>query len=291
MRILYIPLTSSIIKWVLGIDYRRSLPRNSKSLYRWFDKRSNETKGKDQPTVILLPDCFTTYSEPQIGIAAVKVLEKFGYRVVLPKSGCCGRAQISLGLLNQAQDICRNTASKLLQCVKDENAIAIVGCEPSCVSAIKDDWLDLDIALDHGELKKLADQTYMIEDFLEAKFDEHPNQICFNDNTNENLVMLHGHCHQKALWGMESSTNLLKRIVGNRLQVLDSGCCGMAGAFGYTKAHYDLSMQIGELSLMPSVRSDENAIILAPGTSCRHQIKDATNRNALHPIELIASAT
>ncbi|MCH8823359.1 MAG: FAD-binding protein [Planctomycetes bacterium] len=284
------PPTAAIVKWLLGIDPRRSLPRNSKSLYRWFDKRSNETKGKDQPTVILLPDCFTTYSEAQIGIAAVNVLEKFGYRVVLPKLGCCGRAQISLGLLRQAQDVCRNTASKLLQCVKEENAIAIVGCEPSCISAIKDDWLDLDISLDQDVLKKLADQTYMIEDFLEAEWHEHPNQLSFSDNANDNSVLLHGHCHQKALWGMESTTNLLKRIVGNRLQVLDSGCCGMAGAFGYTKVHYDLSMQIGELSLMPAVRSNENAIILAPGTSCRHQIKDATNRIALHPIELIASA-
>ena len=165
-----------------------------------------------------------------------------------------------------------------------------MGCEPSCISAIKDDWLDLDISLDQDVLKKLADQTYMIEDFLEAEWHEHPNQLSFSDNANDNSVLLHGHCHQKALWGMESTTNLLKRIVGNRLQVLDSGCCGMAGAFGYTKVHYDLSMQIGELSLMPAVRSNENAIILAPGTSCRHQIKDATNRIALHPIELIASA-
>lgn len=284
------PPTAALIKFILGIDQRRSLPCVSKSLYRWFDKRNMQSAGKDRPSVILLPDCFTTYNDPQIGRAAVKVLEKFGYRVVLPKLGCCGRSQISLGLLSQAQEVCRNTANALLQCIKDENAIAVVGCEPSCVSAVKDDWLELDISLNKEVLKNLADKTFMIEDFLEARWAKHPNQLSFNPNSNGKKVMLHGHCHQKALWGMEYSENLLKRVVGNSLQVLDSGCCGMAGSFGYTKDHYDLSMQIGDLVLMPALKSDKDATILAPGTSCRHQINDATNRKALHPIELIAAA-
>jgi Fe-S oxidoreductase len=256
-------------------------------------KRREATSGdsrKDRLAVILFPDSITVYNEPNIGRAAVLTLELLGYRVVLPKIGCCGRSLISTGMLAEAQGICRDTASALSGCIAEEKAVAVVGCEPSCISAIKDDWLDLDLGLDQSMLRNLDAQAFLVEQFVDARWDEHPARpaIAGDGGPFEESVLLHAHCHQKALWGADTSANALKRVLGNRLRVLDSGCCGMAGSFGYAREHYDLSMIIGEQSLFGPLRESPEAIVVAPGTSCRQQIHDGLGRIALHPIELIA---
>ena len=294
--------TAFALKSVLGIHRRRSLPTFARSLYRWFEDRppspplgpegrqgtQRGAGGEGSPTVILLPDCFSVYTEPRIGQAAVQVLESLGYRVNLPRLGCCGRGLISTGLLAEAKRECRRTALALARLVEHEEPVAIVGCEPSCISAITDDWLDLDLGLEPQALTALAARTFLVEQFVEAHWDRHPRQPPTARSCGEEPVLLHGHCHQKALWGIESSAALLSRLLGSRLEVLDSGCCGMAGSFGFTADHYELSMAIGELSLFGPIRAKPAATIVAPGTSCRHQILDGTGRRAVHPIELMA---
>ena len=133
--------------------------------------------------------------------------------------------------------------------------------------------------------------TWLVEQFIEDRWSQHPNRPSIHSaEINAAPVLLHGHCHQKALWGIESSSKLLKRVLGDRLHIIDSGCCGMAGSFGYSANHYDVSMKIGELSLFGPIRNAPNATILAPGTSCRQQIHDGVGRDAKHPIELIHHA-
>ncbi len=279
--------TAALLRSVMGIDRRRSLPRFGPSLYRWHASR--QTPGSDgAPTVVLLGDCFTAWSEPHIGRAAVRVLERLGYRVVLAQTGCCGRPLISQGMLAKAQSLCRETAQDLHRIVQASEAVAVVGCEPSCISAIRDDWLELDMQYDLSQLKALAGMTSLVEQFVESDWDSHPNAAGVVAAAEGPPVLLHGHCHQQALWGVESSAGLLKRLVGDRLRVLDTGCCGMAGAFGFTPEHYDLSMAIGELGLLAAVRAEPDAVIAAPGTSCRHQVRDGTGRCAVHPIEIAA---
>jgi Fe-S oxidoreductase len=164
--------------------------------------------------------------------------------------------------------------------------------EPSCASAMRDDWLELppDMPDDrHLERRRvLATQTFLVEEFLDSAWDKHPTRPAMPAQVDS--VVLHGHCHQKALWGSETSARFLRRIFGTNLSVLDTGCCGMAGSFGYVDRRYDLSMAIGEERLFPAVRAAPDAVVCAPGTSCRHQIHDGTAREALHPVDLAARA-
>jgi len=273
---------------MLGLAPQRSLPGFGPSLYRWNRRRRSHVR-EDAPTVILQPDCFTVYSEPHIGRAAIAVLEALGYRVVLPELGCCGRPGISHGLLSHARIECRDTADDLIEAVRRADAVAVVGLEPSCISSIVDDWLDLTIDVDQPALRELAAKTMGVEDFIATRWNEHPNRVdVVASDGADSPVVLHGHCHQKALWGMDGTVDVLQRIVGDHLRVLDTGCCGMAGSFGYTADHYDVSMAVAASSLLPQLREHDDATILSPGTSCRHQIHDAVRRQALHPIELVA---
>jgi Fe-S oxidoreductase len=174
---------------------------------------------------------------------------------------------------------------QLLDATSDARVKAVVVCEPSCLSAIKDDWLQMKISNPQAALA-LASKSFLVEEFVERFWSEHPIQP--QVQVQSSRMILHGHCHQKALWGDASSAQAIRRFIGDGLTVLDSGCCGMAGSFGYAAHRYDLSMKIGELSVFPPIRQSPDATIVAPGTSCRHQIKDGTGRAAIHPIELIA---
>jgi Fe-S oxidoreductase len=273
-----------LLKVALGIDPRRSLPVFGRSLYGWFESRPAPPAG---PAVVLLPDCFTVYGEPRIGRAAVCLLEQLGYRVVLPRMGCCGRALLSLGMLAEAQKVCRSAAEALGECVRAHDAVAVVACEPGCLSAVKDDWLDLDMGVDPDRLRALAARSWLVEQFVEDRWGQHPlppRPGAWPDGP----VLLHGHCHQKALWGVASSGDLLRRLLGQRLRVLDTGCCGMAGSFGMTRHRFELSMAIGARDLFGAVSAEPAATVLAPGASCRHQILDGTGRRAHHPVEAAA---
>jgi Fe-S oxidoreductase len=282
---------------ILGISPRRSLPRFERSLYsQWRSEEAPSRNGGPPPKVVLFADCFTTYNEPHIGLAAQRVLHHLGYDVeLLPRqgdggfgSGCCARSMISLGLPEDAIATADRTLESLRPAIEDPAVEAILVCEPSCLSAFKDDWLQLKLRTPLPLRQQLAAKSFLVEDFVSRL----PNLSSFIiHHSSFPSVLLHAHCHQKALWGAETSAAALRAVVGDRLSLLDSGCCGMAGSFGYAAHRFDLSMRIGELALMPAIRAaGETAVIVAPGTSCRHQIKDATARRAVHPIEFIAQA-
>lgn len=284
-----------VINRVLGIDPRRSIPAFSEPLPRLL-RRSGirfvaRPSGK-RPAVALFGDCFAMFNEPGIGLAAGRVLTHLGYEVVLADRGCCARPMISMGMLEQAIATADRTVERLRPLLDDPNVRAIVVLEPSCLSAFKDDWLKLKMVAPLELRRKLAAKAMLVEDFVEREWESHPRRHEPDPSVKDTglgPVILHGHCHQKALWGVETSSRLLGRLVGSRLRVLDSGCCGMAGAFGYAPERYELSMKIGELTLLPAVReAGDKGQIAAPGTSCRHQIHDGAGTSARHPIEIAA---
>jgi FAD/FMN-containing dehydrogenase/Fe-S oxidoreductase len=289
------PLANAALAWtpvrrmitgMLGFHPDRHLPAYGPAVDRWLGRRGSRAAA-GAPTVLLFPDCFANYGETDLGRLAVQLLEAFGYRVVMPDVGCCGRSLISVGMLAEARETVARTARSLLEAMERTGAVAVLGLEPSCVSAIKDDWLDLKMDVERKRLRAMAERTWLVEAFLDQQWDRHPIRPAAHPAPSE-TVILHGHCHQKALWGVESSAGLLRRLVGERLQILDSGCCGLAGSFGYLAHRHELSLRIGELSVFPPIRRSPDAVVAAPGTSCRHQIQHATGAEAMHPVALAA---
>jgi Fe-S oxidoreductase len=204
---------------------------------------------------------------------------------VLPQVGCCGRPAISLGLLESAVQKADASAHGLLKCLDGDGVEAILFLEPSCLSAVKDDWLNLKLQTPLSDRRRLAEKSLPVEDFLNRHWDSHPRRPAISGSIA--AVVLHAHCHQKALWGETDCAASLRRIASTT--VLATGCCGMAGSFGFTADRYDLSMKIAELSLLPAIRGMQpTSTICAPGTSCRHQIHDGVNLRVLHPIEIWA---
>ena len=283
--LLAVPTVRRLLNGVLGFHPDRHLPTYGPAVDRWLRRRGSRAPA-GAPAVILLPDCFSNYGQPGLGRLAVELLEAFGYRVVMPQLGCCGRTLISVGMLAEANRTVGATATALLQAVERHDAVAVLGLEPSCVSAVKDDWIDLRMGVDRQALRGLAARTFLVEEFLDAAWDRHPRRPPVP--AGRDPVLLHAHCHQKALWGAETSAGLLRRIFGDRLRVLDSGCCGLAGSFGYAERRHALSLRIGELGVFPPIRAATDAVVAAPGTSCRDQIAQATGVEALHPVAIAA---
>ena len=289
------PWGRSLIASVMGFAHERSLPEIAESLARTLARRSRarcEAQGpeslRDAPTVLLFGDCFSQFSEPEIGLAAVEVLEALGYRVILGDVGCCARAAISSGVLSEASRIAAATAHRLAALDEREAPVAILALEPSCLSAIKDDWQELRMAADPAMLARLAAKAFLVEEWIDAQWERHPRRVAFSP-TSESVV-LHAHCHQKALWGAESSSALLRRVFGARARTLPTGCCGMAGSFGLDAKTAGLSRQIAEGDLLPHLASAPHALVAACGASCRHQVRDLAGREAKHPIEIVRSA-
>lgn len=281
---------------VLGIASERRLPEFSKSLRRRLAAlrpSPNTGLGGDAPFVILYEDCFSAFNEPEIGLAAIRLLNAFGYRVELAEVGCCGRPPISTGLLDEAS-ACRSRSLPVLAGGLDRGAAAIVVLEPSCLSAIRGEWLDLrdrpgGAVPGIEDATRVAENAHHVETFLHQRWDDHPVRPRFRDPGGP--VAFHGHCHQKALGdaGEDAGAGLLARIAGDRLTLLDTGCCGMAGSFGYAASRYGVSMAVGEDGLFPQLRElDAGARIAMPGTSCRHQAADGVARVAEHPVVIAA---
>ncbi len=266
------PFVRRMMESIVGFDHRRSLPEFHRDHFRrWFGRR-----------VVLLDDCFTTFQEPQIGRAAVTLLERAGYIVELA-GVCCGRAMISKGFLTDARELAKTGIAKLERYA--EAGVPILGLEPSCILTLADEWPEL---VPGSAGKKVAAVAEMAESWLAWQVRD--NGLSLDLPKKVGKVLFHGHCHQKALVGVKGSADALRLVEGADVTVLDAGCCGMAGAFGYEKEHYDVSVAIANLSLIPSVNAEPDATVVATGTSCRHQIRDLTGRIALHPLEVLARA-
>ncbi|MFL5537753.1 MAG: (Fe-S)-binding protein, partial [Longimicrobiaceae bacterium] len=264
-----------------GMDPRRKMPPFAKEPFRrGFLKRKAST-GDGRPTVILFDDTFHNFFEPGPLSAAAEVLGRAGYDVRLPaKQVCCGRAAVSKGLLEHAREKQKALLEVLLPEV--ERGAWIVGVEPSCILTLRDELPDL---VRDPRAARLATAAVTFEEFLAALPDWRPGRL-------ERRAVVHGHCHQKAIVGMGPTTEVLSRVEGLEFRVLDSGCCGMAGSFGYEQGHYEVSRACGERVLFPAVReAAAEDLVVAPGFSCRHQIADfCAGRRALHPAELLAMA-
>jgi len=277
------PVVKRITQNLLGIHAARPLPPFvRRSFRRWLHDHPPRTLPQGAPKVVLFNDTFTNYNEPWIGIAALRILENSGAQVLVPDVACCGRPMISKGLLDKAKANAQTNVAVLTPLV--EAGAFVVGCEPSCVLTLRDDYPDL---LGTKAAQTLAEKVLSLEEYLCRRLDagswrpQFVNKPC--------AVLLHGHCHQKSLAGSEPSMRLLRMPPGFAAEEVDSGCCGMAGAFGYEKEHYEISLQIGESRLFPAIRnSPADALIVASGTSCRQQILHATGRKALHIAEVLA---
>ena len=258
-----------------GIDPRRSLPRVAKET---FSKRFPRLpQGKGPREVALFNDTWNEYQRPEVGEGAVRLFAAAGARVHLPEVVCCGRPMLSEGLVDAARENARRNLDLLTPLV--ERGVPLVGLEPSCILTMRDDYKRL--LPDDGRVEKLEAATRLFEEALLELDAELPLR-------EGSAVLLHGHCHQKALVGTGPTERTLALAPGTSVETVDSGCCGMAGLFGYEKGHYEVSMKMGERRLFPAVRDAGGRVVVAPGTSCREQILDGTGRHALHPAEYLA---
>ncbi len=283
--------TSGLMKKVLGFAPKRNIPLLYKiTLQKWARKYLNTIQKDINPKgkVYLFADEFTNYNDTEIGITTIKLLTKFGYTVEIPKHFESGRTFLSKGLLRKARKIANKNISLLKDIISDETPL--LGIEPSGILTFRDEYTELADKNLKEAAKKLAKNSFMIDEFIVNEIKK--GNITKQQFTKENqFIKLHGHCHQKSLASTEPTKEMLSFPENYKVEEIQSGCCGMAGSFGYEKEHYDLSIQIGELILFPEIRkSAKETIIAAPGISCRQQIFDGTGRKALHPVEVLYNA-
>jgi FAD/FMN-containing dehydrogenase/Fe-S oxidoreductase len=286
------PTLTNVMKKLAGFALKRSMPAiHSITLRNWFIKHQRIKQEKQVHSlkrVYLFCDEFTNYQDTEIGIKAILLLENLGYEVIMPKHLESGRAAISKGLLRKAKKIAQHNVWCLGSLITEESPL--IGIEPSSILTFRDEYPDLVQEEQLETAKKLAANAFMIDEFL-AREMKKGNILKSQFNSDKKQIKLHGHCQQKAFNALSATEQVLSFPENYTVNTIASGCCGMAGSFGYEKEHYDLSMQIGELVLFPEIRKQsEEIVIAAPGTSCRHQIKDGTSRKALHPVEVLYDA-
>jgi FAD/FMN-containing dehydrogenase/Fe-S oxidoreductase len=274
------PGLSRLAKLAAGMSSRREFPAFAPTTFQhWFRARGG-TRNETGARVIVWPDTFTNYFHPEVGVAAVEVLEEAGYRVEVPDVHvCCGRPLYDFGMLTLA----RRYLERVLELLRDDirAGIPVIGVEPSCLATFKD---ELPKMLPYDEdAGRLSNQAVHFSEFLEREGFEPP-QLA-------RKALLHGHCHHKATGGIESEQKLLEKM-GVEVEAPDSGCCGMAGSFGFEEGHYDVSMACGERVLLPKVRqAAPDTIVVADGFSCRTQIEQGrTGRRALHVAQVLKMA-
>ena len=311
-------VTNRLIKRLAGFATKRSLPTlHLTTLAAWHARHGNGGPGSrsaavgrprdrlgvlsssngeaDPPAgrfphgrVYLFCDEFTNYSDTPVGIKAVQLLNRLGYEVIIPAHVESGRAQLSKGLVRDAQAL----AIRNVELLKDVITAAspLIGIEPSAILGFRDEYPDLVPAHLKKAATALAKNALLIDEFIAREADAgRIRRESFRASAEQ--IKLHGHCHQKALSSLAPTVRMLELPTGNKVSLIPSGCCGMAGSFGYEAEHFDLSQQIGELVLFPAVRAaPAGTLVAAPGTSCRHQFKDATGRIALHPVEILHAA-
>ena len=289
-------LVRRMMEQQVGIDRRRLLPPfASQTFVQWFKARGGSppesaTEAPGKPgggLVVLFPDTFTNYNHPELGRAAVKVMEALGYQVIVPPIRCCGRPMLSKGMMDRARDNARHNVDLIHRYV--ESGAMLVGIEPSCILSFSDDYTDL-TGVDPDRAKAIAGNTMLVEQFVNYAIDQGA-ELNLDGARLPEKILLHGHCHQKALVGTGSAMRVLRSIDGCEPTEIESGCCGMAGSFGFEAEHYDISMQIGEMSLFPAIREQEgDFVVVAEGVSCRQQIAQGTGKRARHLVEVLADA-
>jgi Fe-S oxidoreductase len=281
------PLIGAMTKRALGFATERSLPRFKTS---FLEQQAEHTPAASGREVLLFVDTFNNYIDTQNAYAAQRVLQAAGYTVHLnQRQGerplCCGRTFLSAGMVDQAKAEARRTLDALIPFVK--RGVAIVGLEPSCLLTLRDEFLDYGYG---DEAKLLAQHSFLFEEFLvnEQKAGRFTLALKAIDT---NTAMLHGHCHQKAFDALTPVQTVLSWIPELKVSTIESSCCGMAGSFGYEAEHHAASMAMAEMSLLPAIRSRaEGTVVVADGTSCRHQIQDGADAEATHTAVLLAQA-
>lgn len=280
-------LFGGVIKKVMNFDSRRSIPGIYKyTLRKWLLR--HPSTGDYKHKVYLFADEFTNYMDVEVGIAFIKLMRTLGYEVIIPEHVDSGRIDISKGLLKKAKEKVNKNIRLLKDLITEETPL--VGLEPSCILSFRDEYPDLaDRELKDASIS-LGKNAILFDEFIVREF-KNGNIKQEQFTTEHKKIKLHGHCHQKALVSILPSKEILRIPQNFEVEVIPSGCCGMAGAFGYDRKHYDLSMAVGEQVLFPAVReTSDNTIIAAPGTSCRQQILDGTGRKALHPVQILLEA-
>jgi Fe-S oxidoreductase len=277
-----VPFNRWLMDKVLGIDRRRPLPAFAPQTFTdWFAGRPVPAAAP-RGEVVLFHDTFVTYNTPEIGQAAVQLLEAAGYRVVLVDRKCCGRPLISKGMLLEAREHAAWNVARLHPYAA--RGVAIVGLEPSCLLTLRDEYVDL---LRTEEARTVARQSALLEQFL---LRERERGLTLPFKAGEREALLHGHCHQKAIVGTAPTVGVLT-WAGYKVTEVDSGCCGMAGSFGFEREHYDVSVALGNRRLAPAVKAAPAATeVVAPGISCRQQIQHLAGRRARHPAEVLWEA-
>jgi len=276
-----------VLEKLLGISRKRTLPAfASEPFTTWFQNRLAPLQNRLAPRrVVLFNDTWNTYNTPQVSIAATEVLETAGFVVQLPGHGCCGRPMISKGLLDEARLAALDTVNRLAPLA--EEGLPIVGLEPSCILTLRDEYHYL--LPDDPRVDRVAELAVTLEEFLTTLADRGDLDLQFTPDPRR--LLLHGHCHEKALIGTAPTHRALSLPKSYQVTEIDSGCCGMAGAFGYEAEHYDISLKMAERSLLPAIRNAESdTVIVAAGISCRQQIEHGTGRQALHPAEVLRHA-
>jgi FAD/FMN-containing dehydrogenase/Fe-S oxidoreductase len=282
-------VTSRLFKRLAGFALERSMPRlYATTLRRWHQNHANKEGTFPNGRVFLFCDEFTNFNDVGAGRKIVRLLNRLGYEIIIPKHVDSGRAQISKGLLRDARRLAIRNVELLKDVVTDDTPM--IGIEPSAILGFRDEVPDLVPAELIGAARELSKRSLLVDEFIAREADRgRIRREAFTQESRE--IKLHGHCHQKSLASLTLTVKALELPVNYKVQLIPSGCCGMAGSFGYEQEHYDVSMQVAELVLMPTVRSTPAAtLIAAPGTSCRHQIKDCTGRIAQHPAEILHDA-
>jgi FAD/FMN-containing dehydrogenase/Fe-S oxidoreductase len=281
-RLASLPLSRWLLEKVAGIDRRRPLPAFAPRTFEDWFRRRTPLPAAPRGEVVLFHDTFVNYNAPGIGEAAVELLETGGYRVVLVDRKCCGRPMISKGMLAEAREHARYNVARLYPYAA--RGVAIVGLEPSCLLTLRDEWVDL---LRTEEARTVARQSALLEQFL---LRERERGLTLPFDGRRRPALLHGHCHQKALVGTAPTVAALT-WAGYEVSEVDSGCCGMAGSFGFEREHYDISVALGNRRLAPAVKAaGAETEVIAPGISCRQQIEHLAGRRARHPAEALRQA-
>ena len=270
-----------------GITASRPLPRFERpTLMSWYRKH-RRVGSASAGEVVFLADSFTSFTETRVPRAAIELLERAGWYVTLDSRGCCGRSSLSSGRIDQARAMARGTVQRLAP--HAERGVPITGCEPSCLLTLRDEYLDL--LPDDPSAEAVARQTKPLAELLLEAIADRRLDIPDGSLFDGRRVVLHAHCHEKAVTGSGATLELLRQIPGVDVTELDAGCCGMAGSFGFESGHYDVSLQIAKLRLAPALRdAGPDAIVAATGVSCRQQIAHVAGRKVWHPVELLQQA-